>query len=79
MFGTRIDPNEEKFQDALAKKEQEEKKAEKALRKQQKQQKMLDEMRKLAEASRLEGKSCFGRDGLRFSRNYRSNCGSEMT
>jgi len=50
MFGVRIDPKDEKFQEALAKKEMEEKKAEKALRKQQKQQKMLEHLKTIAEA-----------------------------
>jgi len=57
LFGKRIDPKDDKFQEALAKKELEEKKAEKALRKQQKQQRMLEQLKKISDAQREDNEA----------------------
>ena len=54
MFGVYIDPQSEKFQEAVAKKELEERKAEKALKKQMKQQKMLEQLKSIADAERAK-------------------------
>ena len=54
MFGVYIDPQSERFQEAVAKKELEEKKAEKALKKQLKQQKMLEQLKSIADAERAK-------------------------
>ncbi|KAA0189174.1 hypothetical protein HAZT_HAZT008613 [Hyalella azteca] len=52
MYGARIDPHDEKFQEILAQKEEEEKKTQKALKKQQKQQKLVEQMKKIAEQAK---------------------------
>lgn len=51
MYGMRISPQDEKFQEILAEKAEEEKKAQKALKKQMKQQKMIEQMKRLAMTS----------------------------
>ena len=57
MFGFRIDPKDDRFKEALEKKEQEEKRATKAARKLKKQQKMIADIQKMAQQGneKLEG------------------------
>lgn len=58
MFGFRIDPKDERFKEALEKKEMEEKRAAKAAKKLKKQQKMIEDIKKMAEGSlKNEGNS----------------------
>ncbi|KAF2353448.1 Growth arrest/ DNA-damage-inducible protein-interacting protein 1 [Trinorchestia longiramus] len=52
IYGARIDPQDEKFQEILAQKAEEEKKAQKALKKQRKQQAMMEQMKKLIEKAK---------------------------
>lgn len=65
MFGFRIDPKDERFKEALEKKEQEDKRAAKAAKKLKKQQKMIEQIKKLSQqgSDKLEGDDTSSKEG----------------